>query len=239
MYVRVLRETISDPVVGVEGDEELLQAAIVNGAPHLRLWVNAPSIVIGRGYARRLPRPVERIDELPVLVRSSGGEIVLHGPGVLNVSLAIPTNVWSGQIHEAFAGLSAGVANALIHLGWRASVGEIPNSYCPGDHDVAVAGKKVMGISQRRVREGVLVHGSLNVSIVPEQYSGVLERFYAAAGIDDRPDVNLIGTLHNEPAVHPSECPISGQIVTSMFDYWSDRMGYRWVEEFSECGFRQ
>lgn len=228
MHVHVIQEICTDAAGGLAGEDDLLRAAIQAGEPHLRLWVNAPCIVLGRGYARKLPRTVDSVAGLPVLVRSSGGEIVLHGPGVLNVSLAVPSFLWDGSIEDTFEGLSSSVATALIRLGWPAHVGRIPRSYCPGDHDVAVAGKKVMGMSQRRVRDGVMVHGSLNVSINPGEYAAMLTSFYTAAGIDDRPDVSRIGSLRQGPVFDLVSDPLVAAIGSSMLRTWSRKTGLWW-----------
>ena len=79
----VQRDEAVDPAAGVDQDERLLDMAAGvaahpgEGPPEpagparvifLRFWTNQPCIVVGRGYARRLPRLVERVGELPVLI---------------------------------------------------------------------------------------------------------------------------------------------------------------------------
>lgn len=227
--VEVVREVWDDPAAGVAQDDIVLTASGQDGRPRLRLWYNAHCIVLGRGYARRLPRPVSSVGGLPVLVRASGGEIVLHGPGVLNISLAVPTDLWNGSIEEMFAGLSTGVAYALRADGYAVTVGMVPGSYCPGDYDVSVADRKVMGISQRRTRDALMVHGSLNLYIVPEIYAYALERFYRAAGIDNTADPGLIGSVfdHEPDAVELGR--LEQALVGSLLAVWSDMTGTQWV----------
>lgn len=229
IQVRMTHAVARDPAAGVTEEDQLLQRAIEENVPHIRFWFNAPCIVIGRGYARRLPRFAEQADGVPVLVRSSGGEVVLHGPGVLNISVAIPTTVWHGPIHAAFAGLSEPVATALNNLRFQATIGEIQNAYCPGDHDVAVNGQKVLGMSQRRVREGILVHGSLNVAIDREQYTKRLQQFYKAVGLSTKADIEKIGTLHAQPTNHPSECVVAQHIQKSLLALWTERTKTSWI----------
>lgn len=196
LFVRI--ESHDDPVQGLDGDHALLARAAESEAPHvyLRLWWNAPCIVLGRGYAAGLPRRVDRVGELPVLVRGSGGQVVVHGPGVLQVSLAVPEAVWTGSIDEAFGLFAQGVVRGLVRLGFRPEVGEIPEAYCPGRYDVAIAGRKIMGISQRRTRRALLVHGALNVAVAPEWLADHLEAFYAAAGVPGGPQRKWITSLH-------------------------------------------
>src|SRR5690606_33941582 len=59
LFVRI--ESHDDPVQGLDGDHALLARAAESEAPHvyLRLWWNAPCIVLGRGYAAGLPRRVD------------------------------------------------------------------------------------------------------------------------------------------------------------------------------------
>lgn len=210
VHLIVRRDQPVDPGAGVDQDESLLkhaasttlqlgnqvQEAQAGDAIHLRFWTNRPCIVVGRGYARRLPRPVERVGELPVLVRSSGGEVVIHGPGVLNMALAVPAHLWTGSIDEAFAAFAQGVVDGLHHLGLQAEVQEIADAYCPGRYDVAISGRKIMGTSQRRTREATLIHGSLNVAVSPEWLGGHIAAFYEAAQVDSRVDITRIASLH-------------------------------------------
>lgn len=227
--IAVKEDECTDAGQGVAEDERLLEEAARSGRPQLRLWYNAPCLVVGRGYARKMPHPVERVFNLPVLVRSSGGEVVIHGPGVLNVSLAVPDAVWSGRIGEAFAGLSAPVAQALRGLGFAADVGPVPNAYCPGDHDVAVAGRKVMGISQRRRRGATLVHGSLNVAVVSELAAYLINSFYRAAGLEAQARAERIGTLYDHPLSAAERARLHAALIDATLDYWTERLGRRWV----------
>lgn len=228
--VKVLGEVCDDPAAGVAEDDRLLTRTAQDGVPRLRLWYNPHCIVLGRGYARRLPRPVSHVGGLPVLVRSSGGEIVLHGPGVLNISLAVPAVLWNGSIEEMFRAFSAGVADALRAHGYAVGVGMVPGSYCPGDYDVAIAGRKVMGISQRRTREALMVHGSLNLHVIPEIYAYVLDRFYAAAGIENTADPALIGSVFAERPDRARVLPLEQAVAERLFSAWSRLTGTSWVE---------
>src|SRR5699024_12762739 len=40
---------------------------------------------------------------------------------------------------------------------------EIVGSYCPGDYDLSIRGKKFAGISQRRVRNGIAVQRYIDI----------------------------------------------------------------------------
>ncbi len=239
IHLIVQRDEPADPAAGVNQDELLLDIAAGRGqgqvqgpaepavpanAIYLRFWTNRPCIVIGRGYARRLPRLVERVGELPVLIRASGGEVVIHAPGVLNVAVALPTSVWTGSIDEAFAVFADGIVLGLRELGVAAEVREIPDSYCPGRYDIAIQGKKIMGTSQRRTREALLVHGSLNVAVEPEWIADHLQAFYRAAHVNTRVDVRRISSLHKWTADVDSEA-VEQALIAGVRSAWSERVG--------------
>lgn len=237
IHLIVQRDEPADPAAGVDQDEALLNVA-AGAAPgqgaanssdpaeaiYLRFWINRPCIVVGRGYARRLPRLVDQVGELPVLIRASGGEVVIHGPGVLNVAVALPTSLWTGSIDEAFAAFADGVVQGLHKLGVAAEVREIPDSYCPGRYDIAIQGKKIMGTSQRRTRTALLVHGSLNVSVEPAWLAAHLQAFYRAAQVDTRVDVNRISSLH-EWTEHIDAKLVEAALAAGACDAWSERVG--------------
>jgi lipoate-protein ligase A len=105
----------------------------------------------------------------PVLVRSSGGAPVAQFPGMLNIALAYridPGSRWS--IDEAYRHLADLLAGALARLGLAAATGEIADAFCPGRYDLALGGRKVAGLAQRRKRatgggQAILVHACLLV----------------------------------------------------------------------------
>jgi octanoyl-[GcvH]:protein N-octanoyltransferase len=58
------------------------------------------------------------------------------------------------------------------------AVGEVANAYCPGKYDLHVNGMKIAGISQRRVRQGVSVHGYISVTGNEQTRLHMIREFY-------------------------------------------------------------
>src|SRR5699024_7367020 len=58
---------------------------------------------------------------------------------------------------------------------------EIVGSYCPGDYDLSINGKKFAGISQRRIRNGVAVQIYLCVNGSGSERAEFAKQFYDRA----------------------------------------------------------
>jgi octanoyl-[GcvH]:protein N-octanoyltransferase len=153
------------------------------GRPVARLYV------IPRGLAagprdRRLPRfgdawrtlAAEGVD---LALRSSGGQAVGLTDGVLNVSLAWPGAIAPG-LEDAFRRLTLLLVDLLSAFGLAPTTGEVEGAFCPGRTDIAVQGRKVAGLSQRRRRGAVCVHGFLLLAD-PSPFP-LVQRFYHLAG---------------------------------------------------------
>jgi Lipoate-protein ligase A len=73
---------------------------------------------------------------------------------------------------------------------------EITNSYCFGDFDLSIEGKKIAGISQRRIKDGVAIMLYISVNGDQEQRAEMLKKFY---------DIGLDGSepAGRYPDIHP------------------------------------
>lgn len=159
--------------------------------PLVHLWRHEKALVLGYRDTR-LPRWAEaagalRAEGYEVPVRLSGGTAVPLDAGVLNVSLVYPAR--SLRVEDGFDAMYALLRAALAGLGLRAARGLVPGGYCPGDSDVAVGGRKVAGISQRRRRLASLVHAFVLVEGEGASRARLAARFYALAapGVDAGP----------------------------------------------------
>ena len=178
----------------------------------LRLWRTSPCLVVTPLLAHRaeFAAAAEASAQRgwPVIVRRTGGGPVPQTAGTLNVSLAYVTpRDQVPAIDAAFKRFADALLAALNTCGVEATVGEIDGSCCPGRYDIAIGGKKIIGIAQRR-RQGttggakdgtllaaVLVHamvwaeGTLNPEI------DLLERFLDEAGAPTRFRRDVMGTV--------------------------------------------
>lgn len=156
----------------VGDDARLLERLLAYGRParRLRLWDNAPCLVVSRriekmarfGEARRFARRAG----WPVAVRASGGTTVVHRPGVLNLSL-VTVDRGGGGTAGGFDRLCELIVGAGQAIGVALEAGEVARGYCAGSHDIGWRGRKIAGtaaIARRRDGwHGRVVHASLVV----------------------------------------------------------------------------
>lgn len=152
-------------------------------APRFAVWTHpAPAIVLGCSQRALEPIVRERARGVPVLVRPSGGGAVLTGPWMVSSALVLPPqHPWvAGRINESYRGLAQMFVALLAGLGVPAralppaDVAEadarlgptVPwacyGSLASWEVVDAPRGRKLVGLAQRRQRNGVaLVAGTL------------------------------------------------------------------------------
>jgi len=174
----------------------------------LRLWRTSPCLVVTPLLAHRaeFAAAAEASAQRgwPVVVRRTGGGPVPQTAGTLNVSLATATpRDQVPSIDAAFRQFADATLAALARCGVQGAVGEIEGSCCPGRYDIAVGGKKIIGLAQRR-RQGqkdgqllsaVLVHAMVWVEGELNPEIDQLERFLEEAGTPTRFRRAVMGTL--------------------------------------------
>lgn len=182
-------------------DEEARLLALVAGGDsdfEAMLWTAGQSLVaprsIGRlpGFERVTKESAER--GWPVALRSSGGGFVPQGPGILNLSLM---HVLRGEdardLASTYRVLTAPICRAASHLG-AVSVGPVVGSFCDGNYNVVLDGRKLAGTAQRWTlrRDGsgdsaVLAHAIILCSPGLEDACRAINRLCALSG--DKPGV--------------------------------------------------
>lgn len=150
-------------------------------APTIRLWVHPNTVVLGIPDAR-LPFIEEGIELLSergyhAVVRNSGGLAVALDEGVLNISLVLP-DVKYLSIHACYEAMVNFVQYMLYDLTDKIEAYEIVGSYCPGDYDLSIDGKKFAGISQRRVKDGAAIQIYLDVEGHGMERAALIRDFY-------------------------------------------------------------
>jgi lipoate-protein ligase A len=174
----------------------------------LRFWRTRPCLVVTSLLAHR-PEFAAAAEASarrgwPVVVRRTGGGPVPQTSGTLNVSLAYATpREETPTIDAAFKHFADAMLAALQSCGVAGAVGEIEGSCCPGRYDIAIGGKKIVGIAQRR-RQGqndgqllsaVLVHAMVWVDGTLDPEIDQLERFLNEAGERTTFRRDVMGTL--------------------------------------------
>jgi lipoate-protein ligase A len=174
--------------------------------PSLRIWENPRALVV-TARESRLPAfdsacRALAADGWPVVLRDSGGTAVPHGPGILEVSLALPLDRLPPHALEAIYGaLCEPVRIALAELGVETAYGEVEGSFCDGRFNLVAGGRKIAGTSQRwrgglppshRPDGYVLAHMVLFVDADMRAATEVVNRFYGLAGSDHRFDPGAV-----------------------------------------------
>ncbi|AIF44707.1 lipoate--protein ligase family protein [Virgibacillus sp. SK37] len=163
--------------------DDALAISVSNEAspPAVRLWVHPNTIVLGIPDAK-LPHIEEGVmylasEDYNVIVRNSGGLAVALDEGVLNISLVLP-NVKHISIYDCYEAMVSFVQYMLRDLTEEIKAYEIEDSYCPGDYDLSINGKKFAGISQRRVKDGAAIQIYLDVEGDSHQRASMIRKFY-------------------------------------------------------------
>lgn len=149
--------------------------------PTMRLWVHPDTVVLGI-IDGRLPYLADGVRYLKnqgyhTLIRNSGGLAVALNDGVLNMSLVIP-DVEHISIYRAYEAMVHFVQYMLHDLTNDIKAYEIVGSYCPGDYDLSIDGKKFAGISQRRIKNSAAVQIYMDVEGDSQQRAALIKQFY-------------------------------------------------------------
>lgn len=175
--------------------EEMLCREVGAGAlpPSVHLWSHPGGVALGLRDSK-LPQAEAAMAELErqgyrTAVRHSGGAAVPLDAGIVNVSLVLPKAPGKLDFHDDFRLLASLIAEAVAvshpQAGMRVQAGEVAGSYCPGDFDLAIGGRKFCGIAQRRQHGAYFVHAFVIVSGSGETRGELIRRFYdTAAGGD-------------------------------------------------------
>lgn len=138
--------------------EEQLIEVIKLDPKHLGIWAcwqSTKGLCVTR-KEHRLPhfdkaREVMTAQGHELATRRSGGTVVAQGDGILNItSLALhygPRNI--GSSYMAFC---QDMQARLCEVGFETDIGPVSGSYCDGDYNLILDGKKLAGTSQRWVK---------------------------------------------------------------------------------------
>jgi|SRR6266404_1790583 len=152
--------TLSTPAENLACDEALLDLCEDGlGSELLRFWEPSQYFVV-LGYANRsrteVNLPFCQQNSIPVLRRCTGGGTVLQGPGSLNYSLILRTDV-AGPFHSIPA------TNEFIlkrHIEALTPVLKAPITL-QGQSDLTLGRLKFSGNAQRRKKAFLIFHGTL------------------------------------------------------------------------------
>lgn len=173
----------------------------------IHFWSTDPLVILGM-MDTKLPYlsdglAVLKVNNQPYIVRNSGGLAVASDSGVLNFSLIFPEEAVNRiTIDEGYDFMYRLVSETLKDYNKKIEAYEISDSYCPGDFDLSINGKKIAGIAQRRLKNGVAIMIYLSVTGNQNKRAQLLQDFYAA-GVQNKQvkwhfpkiDPEVMGTL--------------------------------------------
>ncbi|MFS0553145.1 lipoate--protein ligase family protein [Brevibacillus sp. 179-C9.3 HS] len=166
--------------------DEALAASMKSesATPVIHLWVYDQALYLGRRDAK-LPYLQQALrtfgqDGFGCVLRSSGGACVPLDAGVLNMACLLPDT--SISIDSFFSFVAQLLDVGLRDYG-KLEFGEVTGSYCAGEYDFSIHGKKIGGMAQRRTRHGSILQLCINVDDRPR--GDWMERFYSLAGLDE------------------------------------------------------
>lgn len=163
--------------------DDALALSVSDGGspPTIRLWVHPNTVVLGIPDARLayIEDGIELLSKYgyQAIVRNSGGLAVALDEGVLNISLVLP-GVKHLSIHACYEAMVSFIQYMLRDLTDEIKAYEIVGSYCPGDYDLSIGGRKFAGISQRRVKDGAAIQIYLDVEGRGRERAEMIRRFY-------------------------------------------------------------
>lgn len=171
-------------------EQRWLRDCARDGQARAHLW-QAPQCLIVTRKDTRLPRYQAACEQLaregwPVHVRDSGGTAVPHGAGILNLSLLLPrTTTDLGHYYHL---LGAPLLTLLAEYGLAGSYDFVPGSFCDGQYNLVIGGRKITGTAQRWLAPGqghngaVLAQAMLLVAGDVDEGTRMASRFYELAG---------------------------------------------------------
>jgi len=176
-----------------------LLAAVAAGraGPSALLWrAGARALVLPERFARTPPF-ASAADESaragwPVFTRKTGGGITPQGPGVLNLALAFRADPGrSRAIRASYGVICDPLIEALAGLGIAAAAAPVAGSFCDGDHNLAVGGRKLVGTAQRWRGETCLAHALILSDMALTPAVAAVQRLSDALGHGARFDPAL------------------------------------------------
>jgi octanoyl-[GcvH]:protein N-octanoyltransferase len=181
--------------------------------PIIHLWVYDRALYLGRRDARlpHLSRGLKFAAErgFGCVLRSSGGACVPLDAGVLNVAILLPDTRIS---IDDFFRLAAAIISTGLQAYGPVEIGEVAGSYCAGDYDFAICGKKLGGMAQRRTRHGSILQLCINVEGSGLERGKLMDNFYREAGLAEMIQNKPIPRI--DPGTIGSISELTGRAVT-------------------------
>lgn len=173
--------------------DALITYAGKHNQPILHFWQTPPLAILGMmdtkiGHFQKA-LPVFDQHQHDYILRNSGGLGIISDPGVLNVSLIYPNKNNQLSIDEGYNFMLDFVRETFYpHFLREINPGEISESYCFGDYDLSIDGRKIAGIAQRRIQDGVAIMMYVSVNGDQEKRAKLMRDFYEVGRDGSEPE---------------------------------------------------
>jgi len=189
---RLLITGPADGAYNMALDEALLHGAIAGGQPVLRIYAWQPPAV-SLGYFQQLDESIDRAEitrrGFGLVRRPTGGRAILHKDEVTYSVAARHQDITGGSsLMGSYRSISRAIEAGLQILGVAAELAErsgharqqnkhsLP-TVCfaqPAKVDMVVGSRKIVGSAQTRRAGALLQHGSIPLSIDPQEHLAVM-----------------------------------------------------------------
>jgi len=186
------------------------------GSVAIQLRSTVSRVCVGAGLARH-PELLERMHDaggMPVAPSPAGGTVVVTGPGVLGFcAIGVPPAEATFSLDWMLGKVEQWFRAALATYDVEdVSVGKIDGAWCPGFSDIAVGGKKLVGLGFRVTKDWVVVRGVMPVAPYDSLEINALINCHRLIGV----------TVEPEKFVALKQCtPGSGVNVARVMERWS------------------
>jgi lipoate-protein ligase A len=147
---------------------------------------------VGAGLARHpeLLTQMRAATDMAVAASPAGGTVVVTGPGVMGFcAIGVPPPEATFSLDWMLAKVARWFEAALDDYGIDdVSVGKVEGAWCPGFSDIAVAGKKLVGLGFRVTKDWVVVRGVMPVVAYNQAEVEALIRCHELIGVTVDPE---------------------------------------------------
>lgn len=161
-------ETVQD---GLAAELSLLNTVAEDHVSRFLVWdAAARALTLPERFSRndRFSEASDRMKRLgwPVSTRRTGGGITPQGPGVINVAVAFQVPPKDAKsVPETYAAICDPLIHASATMGVSAVPGSVQGSFCDGEFNLEVGGRKLVGTAQRWRGAHVLCHALVLIDL--------------------------------------------------------------------------
>ncbi|MEM9969933.1 MAG: lipoate--protein ligase family protein [Pseudomonadota bacterium] len=194
----------SNVKIGLEAELAMLTTVSDGAAAQFLLWRAAkPALVLPERFSRRggfaSATAASAGSGWPVSTRRTGGGITPQGPGVLNLAMAFrvpPKDARS--VAATYAAICDPLIDAFAAIDLKAEAAPVTGSFCDGDYNLAINGRKIVGTAQRWRGPSVLCHALILVDLNLAQAVAAAQRLSDGLELGDTYDVAVHTTIERE-----------------------------------------